>query len=54
MDNDRKSQDRDWAAEAEPISFGAELRRRRIAAGLSLTQLGDLTHYSEVISAGIR
>ncbi|MDI5976855.1 ATP-binding protein [Amycolatopsis magusensis] len=31
----------------EPATFGAELRRRRIAAGMSLTRLAELTHYSK-------
>jgi transcriptional regulator with XRE-family HTH domain len=31
----------------QPISFGAELRRLRTAAGLSLTGLAGLVHYSK-------
>ena len=34
-------------AMAEPISFGAQLRRARIAAGLSLTGLAESVHYSK-------
>jgi hypothetical protein len=31
----------------EPLSFGMELRRRRVAAGLSLSVLAELVHYSK-------
>ncbi|RBQ18088.1 transcriptional regulator [Spongiactinospora rosea] len=31
----------------QPIPFGAELRRRRLGAGLSLTELSRLVHYSK-------
>ncbi|GAA3257597.1 helix-turn-helix transcriptional regulator [Nonomuraea helvata] len=31
----------------EPLSFGRELRRRRLAAGLTLTSLSKLVHYSK-------
>src|SRR5262245_49938122 len=31
----------------QPKTFGIELRRMRIAAGLSLTGLGDRLHYSK-------
>lgn len=32
---------------ASPVSFGSELRRRREAAGMSLTRLAALVHYSK-------
>ncbi len=38
---------RGWVLMNERATFGAELRRRRRAAGLSLTELADRTHYSK-------
>lgn len=38
---------RGWVLMGERATFGAELRRRRKAAGLSLTELAERTHYSK-------
>ncbi|MET7708921.1 helix-turn-helix transcriptional regulator [Micromonospora sp. NPDC005413] len=43
VDRDLTSQDQ---SAASATAFGAELRRRRLAAGMSLTDLGRLTYYS--------
>lgn len=38
---------RGWGQMSERATFGAELRHRRKAAGLSLTELAERTHYSK-------